>query len=204
MKLKATDYLYTASGRKIYLPKIKLSDIDLYDIAYGLAGIYRFNGQSRVSVLRHSMAVSYYCESPISQLVGLLHDAAEAYMMDVPVPLKPYMTDQWLDDYERVEALICKKFKLPDIDSKEWEEVRRIDKQLVAYEMEALKHTDNNKMRYPLRARIPKDINEAYLWGVSDENLIPRLLFSVHPIHTLGAAPRSPQANSTASHTSRS
>src|SRR5574343_284907 len=108
MKLSrpATDYIFTYSGQAIYPPEVTPDQIKLEDIAYGLAGINRYNGQTRVSVLRHSLAIAelseaiarrpgYYSSSDGEVLYALMHDAAEAYVMDVPVPQKPFMSDAW-------------------------------------------------------------------------------------------------------------
>ncbi|TYL39444.1 hypothetical protein CV102_03865 [Natronococcus pandeyae] len=68
--------------------------IDLADVAHALANLSRFTGQGKYfySVARHSVHVSREVEarggSRAAQRWGLLHDASEAYLSDVPAPVK--------------------------------------------------------------------------------------------------------------------
>jgi hypothetical protein len=97
---KVTDYIYTYTGKVLYPEEIKASDISIRDIAHALAGINRYNGHSRISVLRHSMAVYEIAKATMPtrkgvHLYALIHDAQEAYVMDVPVPMKRFMKKEW-------------------------------------------------------------------------------------------------------------
>ncbi|ELY54450.1 HD domain-containing protein [Natronolimnohabitans innermongolicus] len=70
------------------------ADVALADIAHALANLTRFTGQGRdhYSVARHAVHVSHEVEarggSPDAIRWGLLHDATEAYLADVPAPVK--------------------------------------------------------------------------------------------------------------------
>jgi len=65
-------------------PSVK--DVDVRNIAYGLAGEYRYSSQSRLTVAQHSVVGSYYCAEP---LAFLLHDSSEALgFRDLTTPLK--------------------------------------------------------------------------------------------------------------------
>jgi 5'-deoxynucleotidase YfbR-like HD superfamily hydrolase len=72
------------------------------DIAHGLAHTCRFNGHFKFfySVAEHSMDVADHL-SDEQKLLGLLHDASEAYLADLPRPIKPH-----LSNYRRLEAAI--------------------------------------------------------------------------------------------------
>lgn len=63
--------------------------VSISDIAHALALCNRFNGHTRepVSVAQHSVYVSRLCDHEHA-LQGLLHDASEAYLCDVPRRLK--------------------------------------------------------------------------------------------------------------------
>jgi hypothetical protein len=86
------------------------SIITIEDIAQGLANESRYNGQTRgfYSVAQHSVMVSLIVP-PEYALAGLLHDASEAVMKDLPKPLKRLLPDyQALE--QTVEAAILAKF----------------------------------------------------------------------------------------------
>lgn len=81
--------LTTYTGRKIDPLNVKAGQLDIRDIAHALSMICRFGGHARqfYSVAEHSIRVS--CLVPQEHaLAALLHDAAEAYLGDVPRPLK--------------------------------------------------------------------------------------------------------------------
>ncbi|MCT9096714.1 hypothetical protein [Haloarchaeobius sp. HME9146] len=117
--------------------------VRLADIAHGTANVCRAAGQSRFfySVALHSVYVSQELaamgESPQVQLYGLLHDASEAYMADVPGPLKPH-----LPNYRRaeqgVQAAVWEAFDLPDPSETAWKAVKHADDRLQRYELPEL------------------------------------------------------------------
>lgn len=92
-------YITTRSGRQVSLLNPQYSQIDIGDIAHGLAYQCRFNGQTSrfYSLAQHSLMVASILSDDL-KLVGLLHDAAEAYVGDVVQPLKAL-----LPDYQMIE-----------------------------------------------------------------------------------------------------
>jgi 5'-deoxynucleotidase YfbR-like HD superfamily hydrolase len=103
----------TASGGDFPLLDPDQAVIDVADIAHALAMICRFGGhcQRFYSVAEHSVHVSHLVP-PQHALWGLLHDAAEAYLGDVPTPLKEVMPDFRVHE-GRLMAAIARKFSLP-------------------------------------------------------------------------------------------
>ena len=73
---------------------IRKSRVTLDDIARGLSRINRFAGQTKapVTVAQHSLIVANLMfnryKSSTASLIGLLHDAHEAFTSDVPLPTK--------------------------------------------------------------------------------------------------------------------
>ena len=72
---------------------IQPSDVHIEDIAHALSLICRFNGHidKFYSVAEHSLLVSKAAGEAYSDevaLVGLLHDATECYISDIPRPIK--------------------------------------------------------------------------------------------------------------------
>lgn len=93
-------------------------DIHIEDIARGLSRAPRFAGQTEVplSVAEHCLLCEeiarHWPGTPRGRLAMLLHDAPEAYICDLPSPLKAV-----LPDYERIEArlldAVWTRFSLP-------------------------------------------------------------------------------------------
>ena len=82
-------FVSTYSGRQFHPLAPTPDQIDIEDIAHGLAYQCRFNGQTRYfySVAQHSLIVADLVPKRL-RLAALLHDAAEAYMGDMVKPLK--------------------------------------------------------------------------------------------------------------------
>jgi hypothetical protein len=86
------------------------------DIAHALAHQCRFGGHASkfYSVAEHSVHVSKLCP-PDDALWGLLHDASEAYLIDLPRPLKllpefaPYREAE-----RRLQRAVAVRFGLPE------------------------------------------------------------------------------------------
>lgn len=82
-------WIQTYTGKKFHPLEPRAEEIDIRDIAHSLAMQCRFNGHCSTfySVADHSVRVSCVLP-PELQLAGLLHDAAEAYVSDIPRPVK--------------------------------------------------------------------------------------------------------------------
>lgn len=106
---------YTSTGLLIDVANPKPQDINIYDIANGLARTCRYSGQidSFYSVAQHSLAVAHLVPREHA-LCALLHDATEAYLADLPSPVK-----MLLPDYQELEKkwwhTIAEAFDLPPI-----------------------------------------------------------------------------------------
>ena len=108
----------------IYNPTTEMIDIE--NIAHALSLLCRFGGHCNefYSVADHSIRCSEYAPNEY-KLEALLHDASEAYLVDMPRPLKHALKD-YRNLEKKFEGVIQEKFDLPrgmsvvvkDIDNK--------------------------------------------------------------------------------------
>ena len=107
-------FMQTYSGRRIQVPLETDADLFLIeDIAHALGNTCRFGGHAHrfYSVAEHCVRVSYMVP-PDFAMEGLLHDMAEAYLGDMPAPLKAFLPEfKSMEDvlYKRMAAV----FKVP-------------------------------------------------------------------------------------------
>lgn len=94
------DWIETVSGKKVQFMNIDPDTIDVKDIAHSLANQCRFNGHCSqfYSVAEHSVLVAMRVPDE-HKLAALFHDASEAYLADIPSPVK-----QFLPDYAMIET----------------------------------------------------------------------------------------------------
>ena len=111
------------SGRRLDLLDPSPLDVEIEDIAHGLARVARWNGQTRgehiFSVAQHSLLVEKIAgelEPLISRedrLFILLHDAPEYVIGDMISPFKAVIGDAYKDVENRILAAILLRFSLP-------------------------------------------------------------------------------------------
>lgn len=89
--------LETYSGRYFDYTAPSAADVCLEDVAHALSHVCRFGGHSRVfySVAEHALLCAGLLGNmdPAWQLAALHHDSHEAYLGDVPRPLKVGLGD---------------------------------------------------------------------------------------------------------------
>ena len=106
-------YLSTYTGKKFFPFDPRPEQICIEDIAHGLSMLCRFSGQCPYfySVAEHSIYLVHFLPDNL-QLEGLLHDASEAYLADLPRPVKAGLPEYKAIE-ARVERVIAEKFGLP-------------------------------------------------------------------------------------------
>lgn len=103
------DYILTYTGLKMDVFNPTIDMICIEDIAHSLSNTCRFGGHTQAfySVAEHSIRCSYLAQR--NKLQALLHDASEAYLMDIPRPIKNKLVGyQEMED--NLMTLIAKKF----------------------------------------------------------------------------------------------
>ena len=150
--------MYTSTGRYVWPLRPDWFTPDITEIADHLSKINRFLGATRVpySVAEHSVRVVELLP-PELQLAGLLHDASEAYLGDMPSYLKrdPEFGEPYRRAERRLSARIEKVFGVGlDHDLIHW-----ADRRLLATERrDLLSHDDAEWLVLrgvkPLRGRI--------------------------------------------------
>lgn len=111
------------SGRRLDLLNPSPFDVEIEDIAHGLARVARWNGQTRgehaYSVAQHSLLVEQIFQKLFPQsccndcLCALLHDAPEYVIGDMISPFKAVIGKQYELIEKRIQDAIHIRFSLP-------------------------------------------------------------------------------------------
>ena len=111
------------SGRRLDLLDPSPFDVEIDDIAHGLARVARWNGQTigdhAFSVAEHSLVVEQVCRRlapdwPAKwRLAALIHDAPEYVVGDMISPFKAQLGPEYKQVEARLEAAIHLRFGLP-------------------------------------------------------------------------------------------
>lgn len=123
--LNDNEWIQTYTGRAFWPLAPQAEHVTIEDIARGLATKFRYLGMTRmpITVAQHSVLVSRHVPAA-DALWGLMHDAGEAYLADVPAPIKhrlfvsvagPGAVRQirYRDAENRILAAIARRFSLP-------------------------------------------------------------------------------------------
>jgi 5'-nucleotidase len=105
MSREANEYIRTFTGKKFYALDPRPEEIDIRDIAHALANNCRWGGHCKFfySIAQHSCMVHDLVPWE-HQGLGLMHDASEAYIMDMPRPIKMQMPH-----YREIEEIIMRR-----------------------------------------------------------------------------------------------
>jgi uncharacterized protein len=128
-------WIQTVTGKQFWPMDAQPEEVDIEDIAHALSLLCRFNGHCKqfYSVAEHSIHVSKVVSNE-NAAWGLLHDAAEAYLSDIPQPVKRELT--LFNEFEdRLLEVIAERFGLP---KKMPPEVKQVDMVMLATEKVAL------------------------------------------------------------------
>ncbi|WP_370539045.1 HD domain-containing protein [Aureimonas sp. AU22] len=109
------------SGRRLDLLDPSPLDVEIEDIAHGLARVARWNGQTvgdhAFSVAQHSLIVEEIVgareRDPRWRLAALLHDAPEYVIGDMISPFKSVLGGDYKGVEARLQAAVHRRFGLP-------------------------------------------------------------------------------------------
>ena len=170
------------SGRRLNLLDPTPVDIEIEDIAHGLAFVARWNGQTRgdypYSVAEHSLLVEtlFGRLSPRSaarwRLAALLHDAPEYVIGDMISPVKTAVGPGYAELDARLAAAIRVRFGLPavlpDTVRRSIKRADRISAWMEAVEIAGFAETEANRLfgrpkhevmqGLSIRLRAPRDV----------------------------------------------
>ena len=168
-------YLQTVSGKWVNPLDPDPEQFDIEDIARALGNLCRFGGHCRAfySVAQHSVIVSQLVEERGGDaedvFAALMHDAAEAYLGDMPHPLKhrSALGAAFKEAERQLEAAIEAHFAI----KAHVPEIKRADRALLATERRAF---SAERWRWPelegvealdleLTALGPEDATRAFL-----------------------------------------
>lgn len=133
------------SGRRLDLLDPSPLDIEIEDIAHGLARVARWNGQTvgdlPFNVAQHSLIVEEFCTAmkpgwPTRwKLAALLHDAPEFVIGDMISPFKAQLGGHYKTIEKRLEQAIHLRFSLPpDLPHTVESVIKRADRASAYYE----------------------------------------------------------------------
>lgn len=143
------------SGRRLDLLTPSPSDIEIEDIAHGLARVARWNGQTlgehALSVAQHSLIVSDIVDavhptaSRALQRAALLHDAAEYVIGDLISPFKAAIGLDYKAFENRLLAAIFARFNVQAPDAQTTHNLKSADRMAAYYEATVLAGFENDE-----------------------------------------------------------
>ncbi|MBE2320808.1 HD family hydrolase [Solirubrobacter sp. CPCC 204708] len=135
-------YLQTVSGRFVNPFDPDPEQLDPHDIARALANVCRFGGHCRpfYSVAQHSVIVSELVEARGGDVedvfAALMHDASEAYLGDMPHPIKHRspLGAAFKEAEGHLEGVLRERFAIKS----DVPDIKRVDRALLATERRTL------------------------------------------------------------------
>lgn len=128
-------WMQTYTGKAVYPLEFDSSMVCIEDIAWSLSHQCRYAGHSSrfYSVAEHSIHLLSAVPEHL-KLAALLHDASEAYLIDVPRPIKWALTN-YSDIECRIQRVIA---EWASIEVADFEAIKQYDLAILRDEQEAL------------------------------------------------------------------
>ena len=116
--VKKFDFIGTYSNKEFHFLNPSPEEVEIGDIANALSNLCRYSGHvsNFYSVAEHCVIMADWVLSkglePETALCALMHDASEAYLVDIPRPIKPYL-EGYLEMEEKIQEVIFTKYGVP-------------------------------------------------------------------------------------------
>ena len=150
----------TFSGTFVNVFDTDPDSIKIEDIAHALSRLPRFGGHLKrpYSVAQHCVLCSEMAKTKKDKKAALLHDGSEAYLLDMPTPIKARM-GEYKQYEDKLMTVIFKKYGL------EWplnEKVKKIDRKMLLIEWDRLVVTDDKNFKVWSRNKAKKEFLKAF------------------------------------------
>lgn len=167
------DWICTASGQKFWPLDPRVGDYKMEDIAHSLSLMCRFNGHTKYfySVAQHCVHVLQLVKMRLDAMNwrnrerhdakrwALLHDATEAYLCDIPRPLKLSIVG-YKEAEMRAEAVLCEQYGIELTD-----EIRTL-----------VKWADNVMLFHEAHQLMPRESAQRWHWPAEVRADCPRVI----------------------------
>lgn len=150
----------TNSGLYINVFKPTSAMICIEDIAHVLAGIPRWGGHlnRHYSVAQHCVLAAKMAKSKKDKKAALLHDGTEAFILDMPTPIKAKLLQ-----YKKVEnKLMGVIFETFGVEYPYSPRIKKIDTKLLHMEWDNLVAKDNKKFKCWSKKKAKKEYLKMY------------------------------------------
>ncbi len=134
----------TISGLHVNVINPDPDTLIITDMAHALSNIPRFGGHLAkfYSVAQH-LILAHMLASPDEKYNALMHDVSEAYLLDMPKPIKEQLPDYNIIE-DRLMRVLAKKFNFA---YPKTPEVQRVDHLLLDWEKRILIYGDTSKFK---------------------------------------------------------
>lgn len=138
-KYRKGTWIPTISGRRFWLLDPHPDEIEIFDIAYCLSRLPRFNAATLgdiYTISQHSVLGTYFIEDKF-KLPFLIHDGPEYLYHDIITPLKKLLNPLYQDLEEKITNCVATKFNI-SWDEETIKRVKEIDQLMLVNEQESL------------------------------------------------------------------
>jgi hypothetical protein len=159
MKDVRYDKMETGSGIMFDPLEAEVDKFDIKDIAHALSNICRWGGHTRFhySVAQHSYIMSYLIDEKYA-FEALMHDTPEAYLGDIPTPIK----DTWREYKVLEDRLVRNLSKKYSFIYPFPEEVKIWDKKMKTLEYNELMRKDLS-IESEISKMLPEEIEKLFI-----------------------------------------